>query len=303
MLNIDRPQLTSEQIASISEYRHKWRKIAANSKPIDQDLAVIAINNSYSFLSLPQPNVVFFSEPKEAIHYINREIDSSWGKFEKSTLGNAVASKLWSELIGNFNSQIQGEIFEHLQGDLDCGLADSKANEIVNYFGWNRIFTLVWTNASSLMLSSEQDSQIDDNVKNLMRIFLDAGFLFSRYAFPPLWTIQKNAVEYIFHNLTNQDNLDHSLNQGYQIVFSGRFSRNTQAKYQLPVCQISCATSNVIVPSVTADYAYYINYLHEVLDCSLDSSKWQVFYDLITTCGWIFPYQKTALVCDRDPNN
>ncbi len=48
-----------------------------------------------------------------------------------------------------------------------------------------------------------------------------------------------------------------------------------------------------------ADYAYYIDYCHEVLKCDRDSTKWDIFYDLITNCGWIFPYEKTVLLCDR----
>ncbi|MEL6460851.1 MAG: hypothetical protein AAFQ91_21760 [Cyanobacteria bacterium J06621_15] len=97
--------------------------------------------------------------------------------------------------------------------------------------------------------------------------------------------------------------MDDSLNQGYGIVFTGRFALNTQDKYQFPACQISSVTTNVMIPSVITDYAYYINYLNEVFNCPLDLEKWKVFYDLITTCGWIFPYQKTALVCDRYVNS
>lgn len=301
MLTIERPQLTPEQLSIIPEYRRKQQKIAINSNPIDREQARIAIHNAYSFLNLPQPNVVFFSDPKEAIKNINREIDNSWGKLERSTLGDPLAIKLISELIGNLNNQIKGEIFEHLQGNLDRGLADNIAREAIDYFGWNSIFTLVWINGRSFMLSSESNSQTDEMIKNFAKIFLNTGFIFNRYVFPPLWSIQKNTLDFIFRNLT-QHNLDDSLNRGYQIVFTGEFPRNSHDKYEFPAYQISSVASNVIVPSIITDYAYYINYLNEVLNCSLDLNKWKVFYDLITTCGWIFPYQKTALVCDRYKN-
>lgn len=151
MLSINQPQLTHEQIASIPEYHRKWEEIAINNNPIDREEAKIAIHNAYNFLNLPQPNIVFFSNPIEAIQYIDREIDNSWGKLEQSSLGNPIASKLIQELIGNLNSQIKGEIFEHLQGNLDDGLADDIAREITEYFGWNKIFTLVWTNGQSIL--------------------------------------------------------------------------------------------------------------------------------------------------------
>ena len=49
-----------------------------------------------------------------------------------------------------------------------------------------------------------------------------------------------------------------------------------------------------------ADYGYYIDYCHEVLDCELDPAKWEIFYNLITNCGWIFPYEKVAIVWDKN---
>ena len=48
-----------------------------------------------------------------------------------------------------------------------------------------------------------------------------------------------------------------------------------------------------------ADFAYYIDYCHEVLNGDCDSVKWNIFNDLITSCGWIFPYQKTVLIGDH----
>lgn len=299
MLTINQLQLTPEQLACIPEYRRKWREIAIDSKPIDREQAKTAIYNAYNFLNLPQPNVIFFSKPQEAVQYINREIDDSWGKLSNSTLSNPVASQLISKLIGSLNNQIKGEIVEHLQGNLDRGLADNIAGEIVEHFGWNCVFTLIWVNGGSIMLSSEQNSQFDRMAKNFTKILLDTGFIFSRYVTPPLWKIQRSTVDFIFYHLTKQNDLDHSLNQGYQIVFTGKFPQDNRDNYQLPIVQISSAASNAIVPSIIADYAYYIDYLNGVLNCSLDLNKWNIFYELITTCGWLFPYQKIALVCDR----
>ena len=299
MLTINQLQLTPEQLACIPEYRRKWREIAIDSKPIDREQAKTAIYNAYNFLNLPQPNVIFFSKPQEAVQYINREIDDSWGKLSNSTLSNPVASQLISKLIGSLNNQIKGEIVEHLQGNLDRGLADNIAGEIVEHFGWNCVFTLIWVNGGSIMLSSEQNSQFDRMAKNFTKILLDTGFIFSRYVTPPLWKIQRSTVDFIFYHLTKQNDLDHSLNQGYQIVFTGKFPQDNRDNYQLPIVQISSAASNAIVPSIIADYAYYIDYLNGVLNCSLDLNKWNIFCELITTCGWLFPYQKIALVCDR----
>ena len=63
--------------------------------------------------------------------------------------------------------------------------------------------------------------------------------------------------------------------------------------------EVSSRFTNVLVPEVIADYGYYIGYCHEVLDCDLHPTKWDIFYDLITNCGWIFPYEKVAIICDQ----
>ncbi|MEL6460850.1 MAG: hypothetical protein AAFQ91_21755 [Cyanobacteria bacterium J06621_15] len=184
MLTINQPQLNSEQIASIPEYRRKWQEIATNNKSIDREQATTAIYNAYRFLNLPQPNIIFFLDPKGAIQYINSEMDNSWGKLENSSLGNPVATKLISELIGNLDNQIKGEIFEHLQGNLDNGLADNMAREIIDYYKWNNIFTLIGINGRSFMLDSATNSQADEVMKIFSNILFDTGFIFNRYIFP-----------------------------------------------------------------------------------------------------------------------
>ena len=83
------------------------------------------------------------------------------------------------------------------------------------------------------------------------------------------------------------------------MLFSSSNYQNNSGKYQLPIIDASTRFMNVIVPSELIDYAYYIDYCHQVLGCDRDSIKWNIFKDLITNCGWIFPYKKTVIVCDR----
>lgn len=71
-----------------------------------------------------------------------------------------------------------------------------------------------------------------------------------------------------------------------------------QREYQLPTIEFSAVLVNVFIPSIMADYACYIDYCHEVLGYERDERRWQMFRDLINSCGWIF-YEKTVLVCDR----
>lgn len=82
-------------------------------------------------------------------------------------------------------------------------------------------------------------------------------------------------------------------------IFAGRVNRKQGEEYQLPTIEFSAALVNVFIPSVMIDYAYYIDYCQEILDFDCNYLKWSIFSDLITSCGWFFPYEKTVLICDR----
>ena len=298
MITINQPQLTPEQIELIPTYRHKWQQVALNNEPIDRERARLAINNAYNFLELDRPTVIFFSSHNAALEYIYNEISNSWGKLENSNLKNPVASQFTQKVVGNINNQIRGEIYEQLQGNLDNGIADCITKEIADRFAYNQIFSIIWAHATSPMLSSSNNSETDDLTKAFFDLFLTTGFVFNRYISSPLLEIQQQITQF-WGGSAQQNNFA----QMYEALFTGKFSPNNKNnKYQLPQIQLTSNTVNAIIPSVMADYAYYIDYLYEVLKCDRESLKWNIFEDLITNCGWIFPYKKIVLICDRQSN-
>ena len=295
MLTINQPVLTQEQINVIPIYRHKWQQIALNREPINRERAKTAIDNAYSFLNLNKPTIVFFSNHNDALEYIYNEISNSWGKLENSSFKNPVASQFTQKIIGNLNNKIQGEIYEKLQNNLDNGLADRIANKIADRFAYHRIFSIIWAHSTSPMLSATKNAETNDITKAFFDLFLTTGFVFNRYISSPLWDIQKQIGQF-WGSSTEPNNFS----QMYEVLFTGKFPQNNNNKQnRLPQIELSSNTVNVIVPSVMADYAYYIDYLHEALNCDRDNVKWNIFNDIITNCGWIFPYEQTVLVCDR----
>lgn len=48
-----------------------------------------------------------------------------------------------------------------------------------------------------------------------------------------------------------------------------------------------------------ADLGEICDFCFSVLRCEYDRIKWQALQSLTTQCGWIFPYEKVCLVCDR----
>ena len=151
MITINQPSLTPEQIKLIPIYHTKWQQVALNKEPIDQEVAKLAISNAYRFLKLARPNIIFFSTPSDALEFIDREITHNWVKLENSSLKNPVARQFTQKLIGNFNNQIEGKIYEQLQGNLDNGLADCITQKIADRFSYDRIFSIIWAHTSSLI--------------------------------------------------------------------------------------------------------------------------------------------------------
>lgn len=54
-----------------------------------------------------------------------------------------------------------------------------------------------------------------------------------------------------------------------------------------------------IVSSSLLTDACWMDYAISVLHCTHDTQKWDAFKAVVETCGWILPYEKICLVCDR----
>ncbi|MGL5064276.1 MAG: DUF6745 domain-containing protein [Microcoleus sp.] len=52
-------------------------------------------------------------------------------------------------------------------------------------------------------------------------------------------------------------------------------------------------------PEVLAGEAALLDFCFSVLNYPYDREKWEILQELIVSCGWIYAYEKTCLVCDR----
>ena len=265
-------------------------------------MATQAINAAYEFLDLSKPDIMFFSTPYAALENIYNQVKNGWGTIKDTSLGNPLANSLLNKLFGNTITQIKEEILEQLQGNLDNGLAASIALETAIKLQESKLISLAWAHAGSLMLDSFQNSELDNMAKNtatnLLKLFFKFGLVSNAYTAPLLWQAYYKLADFLLG--TQSQSEYHSLRTIGTVFFIGEFNNKVPSKYQLPTIEISAAIANILVPEVMADYGYYIDYFHEVLNCELDQTKWEIFYDLITNCGWIFPYEKVAIICDRN---
>lgn len=295
MLTIDLLQLTPEQIDLIPLYRRKWEKIARSTEEIDRERASLAIKNAYEFIDLPKPDIIFFSKPDEALNYIYDRANKNWGKLAKTSLSNPIARKFTKTLLGNLRNRIKGEILEQLGGKLDGGMADELALETANKLQENRLFSILWINRSEAARVIIDHFDVNNISKYVFNLPATTGFIINKYLFPPFCQMQKLFKKSSFNKFQPHINMNHI----FAVLLTDSFVGNNLEKYRLPNVGFCSAAINIIVPSVMIDFAYYIDYCHEVLDFNIDEHKWNIFNDLITNCGWLFPYEKTVLICQR----
>ena len=289
MLQFKTYNFTSEQIDLIEDYKTKWQEIALSTDKINRDRATLAIDRAYEFVGLAKPKIIFFSSPKEALDYLYQEITANWGKLDPSW-GTPVTGKLTEKCLGYLRREIQPEITTRLGGNLDNALADNIALDVTSNLEINWLFTIVTANFRDLANSSANDSDNSELNKIVFQLFFDAGFMFNTYISPVF-----SSIANIFNSNRQQNN---NAGATFSSIFTGRFGQQNDTGYELPHPEVS-RFINVFIPSIMADYAYYIDYCHEVLNCDRDEQKWQIFQDLVTSCGWFFAYEKTVLMCDR----
>lgn len=54
-----------------------------------------------------------------------------------------------------------------------------------------------------------------------------------------------------------------------------------------------------IRPEVWARDSSLLDFCFSVLNCPYDLEKWELLQALIINCGWIYPFEKTCIVCER----
>ena len=302
MLNVEEFFITSEQLEKIPEYRRKWQKVALKKAEIDRDRAKLAIDKAYSFLNILEPNIVFFSSPYDAFIYISNEVERNWGKLNNSSLGTPIAFNLLEKLLLDTRKEIKPEVLAELGGKLDVDRAASICSQIYERIEQPKLNNLIFANSISFMDNSFKASKADELSKNISKFIFDFSatysFIFNKYSFSFVWEIYLQFAEFLYpgesHRLKNFISSEIAIS-----LFTGKFNEKETIEYRLPTIELSAAVGNVIIPSLTADFAYYIDFYNRVFNCTVDSNKWEIFKDLITNCGWIFPYHKTVLVCDR----
>ncbi|MEW6491933.1 MAG: DUF6745 domain-containing protein [Cyanobacteriota bacterium] len=111
-------QLTSEQEALIPVYEDKWQTIRLSSKPTNRQAATEAIKAAYELLSLPEPEMLFFSNPDTAIEYLRNHPDQNERRPLEQRSKRQSKTLCWEYLPDLLQSQLEAQLKENLQAKL-----------------------------------------------------------------------------------------------------------------------------------------------------------------------------------------
>ncbi|MEH1897666.1 MAG: DUF6745 domain-containing protein [Nostoc sp.] len=264
--------LTPEQEALIPVYREKWRAIALSTERIDREKAAEAVKVAYTAFGFEEPEIIFCDSAYAAFSEIFlHKIDQLRQKFEFSIISrlNKLSGNRIKKQQKSFVSRItKQQQFFHLPPEI-LGKQIDFFNELIE----SPIFQGILDIKIYDCLYLELDSNRWDN-----------GHRFFYTHLKPKLIIK------IYENLPNRpwEKLDNQIGKRLRFSLKKRLGSYIDNVYEKCWQPDGKATSGSV-------HDFYFR----ALNFNYDVKKLQYYQSLITECGWIFAFEKVAIVCDR----
>lgn len=278
-------QLTPKQEALIATIQEKWRAIAFPTEPVDRQKASVAVKTAYELMGFQEPEILFFDSPYQAlvtvVAQLVEQLDSQWINRLENQLSHHQGDELESELV----RQLISQLISPLEKQLGCQLGsqfDSQLNKQLESQLTSR-------------LDSKLVSGLDTQLKNLLK----------NQRLSQLVHQQENQLNsQLVRQLVNQLKSRMKSRQANKLLSRLTTLLESQRSSQL-VSRLGNLLgkrlfyNNCIHSELWASQGSWLDFCRSVLNGNCDLRKWQVFHSLVSNCGWIFPYEKTCIVCDR----
>ncbi|AVH72778.1 hypothetical protein NLP_4346 [Nostoc sp. 'Lobaria pulmonaria (5183) cyanobiont'] len=253
-------KLTPEQEALIPVYREKWRAIALSTERIDREKAAESVKVVYAAFGVEVPEIVFCDSPYAAFSEIFLD------KFDQliQKLEFPIISRLNKSSVSRIRKQ--EKVFQPLPELL--GKQIDFFHEVMN----SPIFQTIDTKILYNCLYLELDSNGWDYGHGLFYTHL-----------------QPELITKIYEKLHQPGTKLHN-RIGKRLWF---FLRKSLGSHIGNVYWKSWQ------PDKNATVASVYDFYFKVLNFDYDVKKFQHFQSLIIECGWIFGFEKVAIICDR----
>lgn len=278
-------KLTPEQEALIPVTRAKWRAIAVSTEPIDRQKASLAVKEAYKLIGKQEPNIVFFRSPSQALvavlDQLVQQLDSELVSRIESQLNSQQGNELESELVRQLVSQLAIPLEKQLEKQLGRQLGSQLESQLKN------------------RLESQLETQLESQLKNRLETQLESqrlnqsisqqesqlnSKLASRLVNQLQSRIKSRSANKLVSRLGNL--LDSQRSSQLVSRLGNRLGR--------PLFYNNCIRSEL-----WASYGSWLDFRISVCNAAHDQKIWEVFQSLVSNCGWILPFEKTCIVCDR----
>lgn len=256
-------KLTPEQEALIPVYREKWRAIALSTERIDKEKAAEAVKVVYTAFGVQEPEIIFCDSPYAAFSKIFLDQIDQWiQKLEFS-----IISRLKKSSVRRIKNQQQ--VFQPLLRRLVRKRSFIELSELIE----SSIFQGIPCFNIYGNLFLELDSNRWDNGHRL----------FYRHLKPKL-LIQINE----------------KLQNKHWIKLQSRIEKRLMASLKTRLeSHIENIYSICWQPDRKATGISVLDFSFRVLNFDYNVKKFQYYESLIIECGWIFAFEKVAIICDR----
>ncbi len=279
--------LNDKQKNLIISTHNKWRLLADSIEPINREKATSGIKSAYSLLGKAEPYIVFFDSPHRALVAVTtqliQELDSQLiEQIEIQTAqGFNNEGELLRQLIGQLTIPLKKQLSKHLGTQLASQIDSKLTNELNNKIDLKIPIELKTQILQAVEYEGEEqrNSQLVSQVEN---------------------QLNSQLVKILIQQLKPRMQLPRTikiLNRLEQLLQKQESSQMVGRLGNLFVKPLFY--TNAIHPAQWINRANWLDIGMSVFKCSYPKENWEIFQSIASNCGWIFPFEKTCIVCNR----
>lgn len=291
-------ELSGEQLSLIPAFQDKWKAISLQTHPLNIYKARSTVRSVYDLMGKNDPKLLYFKSP----YHLKRTIFEKSPQVLAEELGAPLLMMPFSfDLLGEIRDQLTENCWIFLQEEWEKSEQENQRLWIpitaifqqlqaeINLYEWQRLNQLQDELRQQLTQSlwNYQTEKLRKDVLQTIggELLLEIGELFWGNIAEPLW---KNIAEPLL-NSTLSSPLFEEIKEDFQ--------KSIDPWLHL-VDGIGFGYS-ILRPTIDASYTALIDYCINVLHCHSHREKWTALQSLVYDCGWIIPFEKTCVICDR----
>ncbi|MCP2730411.1 DUF6745 domain-containing protein [Limnofasciculus baicalensis] len=279
--------LNDKQKNLIVATHKKWRLLADSNEPINRDKATSAIKSAYSLLGKAEPYIVFFDSPHGALVAVTtqlvQELDSKLIEQIEIQIAQGFNNEgeLLRQLIGQLTMPLKKQLEKHLGTQLASQIDSKLTNDLNNKIDLKIPIQLKNQILQALEYEGEEqrNSQLISQLENQLNSQLVKRLI--QQLKPRMQ--QSSTIKII-------DRLEKLLQKQESSQMVGRLGN----LFVKPLFY-----TNSIHPAQWINRANWLDIGISVFKCSYPKENWEIFQSIANNCGWIFPFEKTCIVCER----